>query len=106
VAEAAGKMNVFNAATMLRDRGSDQENAGGGVDPKAINPLVATHSVIGDVTSGILWVSQGPHQLGAYVPFGVDHFGADTRQPIIPADPFLLDGRYDRYMKSLSVQRK
>ena len=97
---AAGKMDIFNAAAMLRDRGNESENAGGGFDPKAINSLIATHSVIGDVTEGILWVSKGPHQLGEYVPFGVQYFGAQTRQPLIPADPFLLDGRYDRYLKS------
>jgi hypothetical protein len=99
VAAAAGRMSVFNAAKMLRDRGGDQENAGGGFDPKAINPLIATHSVIGDVTEGILWVSQGPHQLGAYVPFGVERFGEPTGQPLIPADPFLLDGRYKQYLQ-------
>ena len=102
VAKAAGRMDVFNAAAMLRDRGSDLENAGGGFDPKAINPLIATHSVIADVTEGILWVSQGPHQLGAYVPFGITHFGSPTGEPLIPADPFLLDGRYDRYLKKSS----
>jgi hypothetical protein len=101
VSGAAGKMDIFNAAAMLRDRGSDQVNEGGGVDSQAINPLIATHSVIGDVTEGILWVSTGPHQLGEYVPFSVKNFGAKTHQPLIPADPFLLDGRYDRYMKNV-----
>ena len=101
VSGAAGKMDIFNAAAMLRDRGSDQVNEGGGVDPQAINSLIATHSVIGDVTEGILWVSTGPHQLGEYVPFSVKNFGAETHQPLIPADPFLLDGRYDRYMKNV-----
>jgi len=39
--------------------------------------------------------------LGEYVPFSVKNFGAETHQPLIPADPFLLDGRYDRYMKNV-----
>jgi hypothetical protein len=99
VSAAAGRLDIFTAAAMLRDRG-EKYNAGDGADPKAINPLIATHSVIGDVTAGILWVSRGPHQLGEYVPFGVKDFGAQVHQPLIPADPFLLDGRYERYLKS------
>ncbi|HTC22527.1 MAG TPA: carcinine hydrolase/isopenicillin-N N-acyltransferase family protein, partial [bacterium] len=100
VAGAAGKLDPFTAATMLRDRGGDAYNTGGGMDPKAINTLIATHSVIGDETAGILWVSAGPHQLGEYVPFSVLDFAAPVHEPLIPADPFLLDGRYERYMKN------
>ncbi len=88
--------DIISAAAILRDRGDDPD----GVDPLAINPLIAAHSVIADVTRGILWISAGPHQLGEYVPFSVKDFAAGPAAPRVPADPFLLDGRYDRYIKT------
>lgn len=96
----AGKLDILSAAAILRDRGGDKDNAGEGADPRAINPLIATHSVIADVTAGLLWVSEGPHQLGEYVPFSVKDFSAEAHKPVIPADPFLMDGRYGRYVKA------
>jgi hypothetical protein len=101
VSGATGKLNVLIAASFLRDRG-ESSNAGEGVDPQAINTLIAAHSLIADVTTGILWVSAGPHQEGEYIPFSVKDFKAPVRRPAVPKDLFLRDGRYERYMKTSS----
>ena len=57
--------------------------------------MIATHSVVADVTEGILWVSRGRHQLGVYDAYGIDRFGDPIADPI-PADPALTDGEYER----------
>jgi len=64
--------------------------------PAALNSLTATHSVILDVTAGILWVSGFPHQLGAYVPFGLATFEDPPGAAAIEPDPLLADGSYER----------
>ena len=51
--------------------------------------MIATHSVIADVTRGVLWVSRGRHQLGAFDAYSIARFGEDLAETI-PADPELL----------------
>ena len=46
------------------------------------------HSVVADVTRGILWVSRGPHQLGAYDAYSIERFG-EVVAPTIAASPLL-----------------
>ena len=86
------------AATILRDR----EVPGGSTiaygNEAAINPLIATHSVIIDVTAGIIWVSQAPHQLRAFVPFGLANFDKPENVRLIPPDRMLEDGTYKRFI--------
>lgn len=91
--------DLFSAAAILRDRGEGRRD-GEGADPMAINTLAATHSIIADVTDGIMWVSAGPHQEGEYVPFSVKNFAASPAKPRVPVDPFFWDGRYERYVKA------
>jgi tetratricopeptide (TPR) repeat protein len=90
-----GALDVPTAVAILRDRQGlgDKRLALG--NRRAINPMIATHSVVADVTTGILWVSRGPHQLGAYDAYAIEDFG-DPIAPPIPADPVLASGRYDR----------
>jgi len=76
------------AVAILRDtRGAEGESLALG-NRGAINPCIATHSVVADVTKGILWVSRGPHQLGAYDAYTIENFG-DRVAPTIPASPLL-----------------
>ncbi|MHB8069949.1 MAG: C45 family autoproteolytic acyltransferase/hydrolase [Desulfobaccales bacterium] len=86
------------AATILRDR----EVPGGNIiaygNEAAINPLIATHAVIIDVSAGIIWVSQAPHQLGGFVPFGLANFDNPQNVRPIPPDKILDNGSYERYL--------
>ncbi|MDO9532522.1 MAG: C45 family autoproteolytic acyltransferase/hydrolase [Deltaproteobacteria bacterium] len=86
------------AATILRDREVPGGNKIAYGNEAAINPLIATHSVIIDVTAGIIWVSQAPHQLGAFVPFGLANFDNPQNVRLIPPDRMLEDGSYERYL--------
>ncbi|MHC4449989.1 MAG: C45 family autoproteolytic acyltransferase/hydrolase [Planctomycetota bacterium] len=87
-----GALTPAEAAAILRDtRGADGGPLSLG-NRGAINPCIATHSIVADVGRGILWVSRGPHQLGAYDAYSIERFGEQVAPPIA-ASP-LLD-RYD-----------
>jgi len=90
------RLDPASAVEILRDR-----RAPGGVEVapgnrSTINPFIATHSVVCDLTRGVLWVSAGPHQLGAFEAYSIDGFGGPPPAPGIAADPALADGRYER----------
>ncbi len=100
VSKSSGKLTPRRAAEILRDREVPGGQRAGYGNAAAINSLIATHSVVIDVTQGIIWVSRHPHQLGAYVPFGLDEFEKPKGAEIIPPDPMLANGSYERYVKS------
>ena len=96
VREAKGQLTAERTALILRDRrirGLPSPVIG---HPAAVNCLGATHSVIMDVTAGVVWVSNYPHQLGEYIPFQVERFDERPDAAAIPADPILADGSYER----------
>ena len=66
VHENYGRIDPPRALAMLRDHAAP----GGAPLPLghhgAIDALVATHSVVADLTAHVLWVSEGPHTLGRY----------------------------------------
>lgn len=95
-------------ADILRDRkGVDGTNIGEG-NEKAINQLIAHHSVIFQPDSLRMWVSSNPWQLGAYVCYdlnkvfnlhGLKHDVAiaDTANTIAP-DSFLYSSEYRDFL--------
>ena len=91
----SGELDPPTTAQILRDRLGPGDTPRGLGHRGTINPMIATHSVVADVTEGILWVSRGRHQLGVYDAYGIDRFGDPIADPI-PADPALTDGEYER----------
>jgi hypothetical protein len=82
LAELAGARTAFGEpelVSLLRDR----QGPGGARlapgDRRAIDAGIATHSVIADATAGVLYVAQGPHTAGRYVPISV--LDPDRRAP-------------------------
>ncbi|MCB9869794.1 MAG: hypothetical protein H6837_08045 [Planctomycetes bacterium] len=98
----AGALDPTLAAAILRDRRGPSDAVRGLGHRGTINPMIATHSVVADVTDGVLWVSRGPHQLGAFDAYTIAAFGTDSPRPSIPADVALTDGTY----WTLSTYRK
>jgi len=100
-----GKLDIETTASILRDRtaGTMSNSLGNAL---AINPLIATHSVIIDVTQAVIWVSAYPHQLGRYVPFSVNSFDEQSQYNTIEADPLLDSEEYINYQKSIQLQQK
>ncbi len=102
VKRGSGQIDPLLAAEILRDRrGLNDLDIGSG-NRTAINAIIATHSVITDVTRGIMWVSSYPHQLGPYMPFSLDNFKELPPVNTIPADPFLENG-YKEHLASLAL---
>ena len=93
------------AADILRDRrGKGDRNIGNG-NEKAINQLIAHHSIIFKPESLQLWISTSPWQVGEYLCYDLDSIfkspGIRDTQNIlynsslqIPADSFLTDDEY------------
>lgn len=95
------------AATILRDQhGLNYSDIGLG-NEKAINQLIAHHSIIMQPDSLRFWVSSSPWQLGAYICYDLKKVFADHALPVkgsiahnelnIAADTFLNSAAYKGY---------
>jgi tetratricopeptide (TPR) repeat protein len=90
-----GRLDIRTAAMILRNRAglNDQPLALG--NRNAIDALIATHGVLLDLDDMILWVSKGPHLLGAFTPidlkplFAIPTNSIPSQPETIPPDPLL-----------------
>lgn len=101
--ELLGRQNLHDEgsfASILRDRAGKNDVSIGMGNEKAINQLIAHHSVIFKPDEREMWVSAFPYCLGTYVHYDLDslfsdqgHQGRITYQSEknIPEDPFLSD---------------
>lgn len=103
-------IDYLNAAEILRNKeGLEDENIGL-ANEKAINQLIAHHSVIFEPEKKLLWISTAPYQLGTYLCYDLDSV-FETMQSIesksilyveslnIPADTFLQSSEYAGYLR-------
>ena len=100
--------SVRNTAEILRDqKGINDKDIGLG-NEKAINQLVAHHSVIFEPEKRRMWISTSPWQLGKLICYDMDKvfsYEAKINEEIyeteltIPADSFLLTPDYRNYVK-------
>ncbi len=108
-----GAIDPRVTATMLRDRAA----VGGGPLPlgnrSALDAMIATHSVIADLSARVLWVSEGPHTLGAYRAIDLAARVRDGAKAAeheagldLPADAMLADGTYERFSEGLRLRRE
>jgi isopenicillin-N N-acyltransferase like protein len=105
---AVKKNTILKTAQILRDRqGLENSDIGLG-NEKAINQLIAHHSVIFEPAKKLVWVSTGPWQLGQYICYDLnkvfslnglqsDHEIADTSLNL-PADSFLLTKPFHQFL--------
>ena len=102
-----GKNTVQKTVNILRDRkGLHGEDIGDG-NEKAINQLIAHHSVVFEPQKRIVWVSTAPWQLGQYVAYDLKKIFAlhGLKQDVeisdsmltIGADSFLLTNEYRNF---------
>jgi predicted choloylglycine hydrolase len=101
------KVNPVKAAAIMRNTKGLDELALGYGNEKAINQLLAHHSVIFKPEQKQVWVSSNPYQLGEYVAydldevFGTDHVGQAQSMAIdsltIPADDFAQSQAFKNY---------
>ncbi len=105
--EAAPKMNAEKMAALLRDQGGMGSKSIGMGNPKAINQLIAHHSVIFNPYKKLVWVSTSPYQLGDYLAIHLEDVFASGNSTqatalsdpalTIPADPFLHSSSYQKF---------
>lgn len=109
-------LDAAGMAKILRDRsGLNNENIGMG-NEKAINQLIAHHSVIFEPEKRLVWVSASPWQLGEYVCYNISEIfnnfaGLRQKKEItdsagtIAADPFLDTDGFLKFNKFKSMQK-
>ena len=101
-------ISPVTASAILRDRkGKGGRDIGNG-NEKAINQLIAHHSVIFRPEQRQVWISTAPWQLGAYLCYDLDsvfgYHGRRSADPIfiganiIPPDTFLNSSEFDDFM--------
>ncbi len=110
-------MDVQSVATLLRDQhGLNSTDIGMG-NEKAINQLVAHHSVIFKPAERLVWVSASPWQLGPYVCYDLSKIfptfatlqqRVEITDPglVIPSDPFLNSEAYQRFLRFCQMRSR
>ena len=105
---ANGKNTVQKTIHILRDqKGLNNANIGMG-NEKAINQLIAHHSIVFEPKKLLVWVSTSPWQLGEYVAYDLNKIfalhGLKENQEIadssltVAADSFLLTPAYKNFV--------
>jgi isopenicillin-N N-acyltransferase like protein len=106
---AADKKNtVQKTVQILRDRAGMENIDIGMGNEKAVNQMIAHHSIIFEPQKKLVWVSTGPWQLGEFVCYDLKKVfsmnGMKTNQEIadsslnLPADSFLLSNKYQLFL--------
>ncbi|HYR45977.1 MAG TPA: C45 family peptidase [Thermoanaerobaculia bacterium] len=105
----SGRLGPLSAARVLRDRrGLKGKDIGAG-NRNAVNGLIASHSVVFDLTARRAWVAAAPHGLGPFVAYsldlGIQADPGDARfqrlsAAQIPPDPWLSSGGYSDFQSA------
>jgi isopenicillin-N N-acyltransferase-like protein len=110
----AGMMDPLKAASILRNkRGLKNKNIGIG-NEKALNQMLAHHSVIFEPQKRIMWVSTPPYVMGPYLAYDLDQIfskgrpftenhSIDRQDLEIPADSFLVAPEYKNYIEFKTI---
>ncbi len=111
------KLNVNSVAKILRDQnGIHDENIGMG-NEKAINQLIAHHSIIFKPEELKVWISTSPFQLGEFVCYDLNKVfekadSVKSHQIIyeenltIPADTFLCSNYYQNFIRFKEIRNQ
>ena len=94
------KLNPADAARILRDQKDFKGDTLGMGNPRAINQLLAHHSVVIQPSSLLFYVSTSDYQLGKYVGYDLQKvFKTRSTEGTlrIPASPFLTSNAYEQF---------
>jgi len=92
------RLDAAGCAALLRDRRLPGGALAGNGHRGSLNPLIATHSVVMDLTAGLFWAATPPHQLGKYVAFDLNAPEKLLPEAALPEDSFLTDGGFKNYL--------
>ncbi len=104
LARHQGHIDPAVGTLILRDRSGTGDAPLPLGNRNAPDALIATHSVVADLTARVLWVSEGPTTLGVYraIDLGArlakgEAAAAGEAAADLPADALLGDGTWNRY---------
>ncbi|HNP19731.1 MAG TPA: C45 family autoproteolytic acyltransferase/hydrolase [Fulvivirga sp.] len=111
--DSLAPMSPADMVTILRNRdGLDGEKIGLS-NEKAVNQLIAHHSVVFSPTDMIAWVSAPPYNLGAYVAYDLneifnstDHNFTYSDSLSLASDPFLATEKYAGYENFMDIKER
>lgn len=105
---ATPTFTVDEVAAVLRNQlGANGDSLGMG-NPRAINQLLAHHSVVMLPVERRFYISTSDYQLGAYIAYDLAQTFSHKKGIIcdtIPADPFVNSTAYQRYMAYRAVKQ-
>lgn len=97
------------AAAILRDQKAEHGDTLGMGNPRAINQLLAHHSVIAQPKSSILYVSTSPYQLGTYIGLNLNKSVQQKKHVYdltIEPDAFLNSKAYSSFEKYKATKQE
>jgi len=107
---AKESIDYLDVAKILRDMNGHNDSKIGYTNEKAINQLIAHHSVIFNANKLLAWVSTSPYQMGEYVCYDLNKVFSvknddslkneiNTAELLIPADSFIYSDKYLKIME-------
>jgi tetratricopeptide (TPR) repeat protein len=101
---------VSDAAIILRDQKGLKNADIGTANEKAVNQLIAHHSIIFKPKQRLVWVSTSPYQLGEYICYDLNEILANPRITTqqkeiykkaltLPPDPFLESPEWQKFLE-------
>jgi hypothetical protein len=93
---AQGEMNPARAVEVLRDRNLSGGVFAGNGHRSTLNPFIATHAVVMDLTAGVFWAASPPNQAGRFVAFDVNDFDRKLPELGLPPDDTVASGELER----------
>jgi isopenicillin-N N-acyltransferase like protein len=112
-----GPMDPLIAASILRNKEGMNGISIGYGNEKALNQLIAHHSIIFEPEKLLMWVSTAPNVMGPYLAYDLKrifaknispdiHVDIDERKFEIPADTFLQTIEYRKYKQFISLSEE
>jgi len=102
-------LTPIDAASLLRDqKGTNNLDIGRG-NPRAVNQLLAHHSIIMQPAKRIVYVSTHDYQLGKWIAYDLDKTFEQKKISIVdslPADPFIKSEEYKQYKQFKKTKTK
>ncbi len=109
--DSLAPMTPEKAAYILRNKQGLQGKDIGLANEKAVNQLIAHHSIIFSPEEMMVWVATPPYQLGEYVAYDLNKIfhhqqGEFSYLPsaTIAADPFLTSAQYQSYEEFITIK--
>lgn len=100
-------IDPLRAVSILRDKQGTGDTELPLGHRSALDAVIATHAVVMDATDRVLWVSEGPHLMGAFIRFDLNELLDPAYQPrpeapiqALPADSAQQDGRFEKWLES------